>query len=248
MANVDPPPVPNHQADSIKTPRMQLTSSTSKSSRHHLRCALPMDFVPSSVDVICGRGKKCSGHIGNIWFQQLVQCFLSVYRSAVTKVEKSTIIGKVMKQVRHFVKQDDKGQWYIVEDLLAREKTSQGFRDALHEKYRSSNLAKSKRRFAHQLSSAIAARQMQWESINTTKHGKCIIFQTWIQYNHVRFSYQILARACPQRPQSLLLLLPLVRQRGRMPQYRRRRRHRPCIIQTVCGSTFRHHRRRIRIP
>jgi hypothetical protein len=56
-------------------------------------------------------------------------------------------------QVRHqspsggFVKQDENtGRWYEVGDFLAREKTSQAFRDALHERYKSSNVSKKNRR------------------------------------------------------------------------------------------------------
>ena len=62
------------------------------------------------------------------------------------------MLSKVVDEVRQnspnggFVKQDENGNWHEVGDFLAREKTSQSFRDALHDRYKSSNLSKKKRR------------------------------------------------------------------------------------------------------
>ena len=118
---------------------------------HRMR-RLPLDFVPSDDDVICGRGKKCYSHIGNDRFRTRVHSVLSLYRSAKNKLDKSKVLNMVVDQVRYnspsggFVKQDETGRWHEVGDFLAREKTSQVFRDALHENYKSSNVSKKKRR------------------------------------------------------------------------------------------------------
>ena len=113
---------------------------------------LPSGFKPSDDDVICGRGKKCYTHIGNGRFRQRVLTFLPEYSKARSKVDKSAVLSKVVEEVRlnspsgGFVKQDSNGAWHEVGDFLAREKTSQAFRDALHERYKSSNISKKKRR------------------------------------------------------------------------------------------------------
>jgi hypothetical protein len=70
----------------------------------------------------------------------------------MTKLEKSYILSDVVEKVRTnsgiggFVKKNEDGRWYEVGDFLAREKTSQAFRDVLHDKYKSSNTSKKKRR------------------------------------------------------------------------------------------------------
>jgi hypothetical protein len=80
------------------------------------------------------------------------QTFLDEYSGARTKVDKSAVLNKVVEEVRlrspngGFVKQDADGVWHEVGDFLAREKTSQAFRDALHDRYKSSNVSKKKRR------------------------------------------------------------------------------------------------------
>jgi hypothetical protein len=110
------------------------------------------DFEPGIEDVICGRGKKCYTHIGNERFRERVLTFLDEYSLAKSKLDKSGVLSKVVDQVRQFspkggfVKQDANGKWHEVGDFLAREKTSQAFRDALHDRYKSSNLSKKKRR------------------------------------------------------------------------------------------------------
>jgi hypothetical protein len=110
------------------------------------------DFEPGIEDVICGRGKKCYTHIGNERFRERVLTFLDEYSLAKSKLDKSGVLSKVVDEVRQFsprggfVKQDTNGKWHEVGDFLAREKTSQAFRDALHDRYKSSNLSKKKRR------------------------------------------------------------------------------------------------------
>lgn len=114
---------------------------------------LPEDFQPGPHDILIGRGKKCYNHIGNINFRNLVSNNLDEYSSAKTKQEKSDILADLVKQIRKispnggFLKQDSStGLWYEVGGFLAREKTSQAFRDALHENYRSSNSFKKQQR------------------------------------------------------------------------------------------------------
>lgn len=116
-------------------------------------CPLPEGFTPGDDDVICGRGKKCYNHIGNERFRLRVMGMLDEYSQAKSKLDKSSVLSRVVDQVRQnspkggFVKQDSTtGRWYEVGDFLAREKTSQAFRDALHDRYKSSNLSKKKRR------------------------------------------------------------------------------------------------------
>ena len=113
---------------------------------------LPESFEPGPDDVICGRGKKSYNHVGNERFRQRVLTFLDEYSRAKSKLDKSAVLSKVVSEVRQnsprggFIKQDANGVWFEVGDFLAREKTSQAFRDALHDRYKSSNLSKKKRR------------------------------------------------------------------------------------------------------
>jgi len=113
----------------------------------------PEEFQPGPYDILIGRGKKCYNHIGNINFRNLVSNNLDEYSSAKTKQEKSSILADLVKQIHKispnggFLKQDSAtGLWYEVGGFLAREKTSQAFRDALHEDYRSSNSFKKQQR------------------------------------------------------------------------------------------------------
>jgi hypothetical protein len=123
---------------------------------------LPLNFEPGPDDVICGRGKKCYNHIGNERFRLRVLTYLDEYSAAKSKLDKSGVLSKVVDAVRQqspsggFVKQDEKGRWHEVGDFLAREKTSQSFRDALHDRYKSSNISKKKRRQEEQNKYSVA--------------------------------------------------------------------------------------------
>jgi hypothetical protein len=114
---------------------------------------LPESFVPGDNDVICGRGRKCFNHSGNERFRVIVSGYLDKYSTATSKLEKSFMLSDIVAEVRKcspnggFVKKcPETKRFYEVGCFLAREKTSQAFRDALHDQYKSSNSAKKKRR------------------------------------------------------------------------------------------------------
>ena len=118
---------------------------------------LPETFLPGEFDVVCGRGKRAYNHIGNENFRIKVASMLEDYSKAKTKVDKSHVLNDVVAQIRSaspgggFVKQDPKsGRWFEVGDFLAREKTSQAFRDCMQDSYKSSSAAKRKKRLEGQ--------------------------------------------------------------------------------------------------
>lgn len=114
---------------------------------------LPEDFEPGDMDVLCGRGKRCFNSPGNQRFRKLVSARAEEYAAASTRTDKTFIVCSIVSDVRKgapkggFVKKDSTtGRWYEVGDFNAHEKTSQMFRDVLHESYLSSNKSKKKRR------------------------------------------------------------------------------------------------------
>jgi hypothetical protein len=113
---------------------------------------LALDYLPSDQDVICGRGAKVWAHKGNEVFRSLVKDRLDQYKETPAKLEKSYILCEIVDHIRtvnggDFVKFNTRQKrWYEVGDYLAKEKTSQAFRDALSEHYKSSSTAKRMRR------------------------------------------------------------------------------------------------------
>jgi hypothetical protein len=107
------------------------------------------NFVPSKYTVICGRGKARSNYSGNVHLKLLVNNYLKPYSEAKSKIDKSTIVSAIIATVRHacypvaaFVKHEQDGAWWEVDDAFAREKIGCLFRDRLHTQYRSSTKAK----------------------------------------------------------------------------------------------------------
>jgi hypothetical protein len=109
------------------------------------RSQLEVDFQPSDLSVICGRGKDSYNHTGNRCFRILASVFVERYSRADSKTAKSALVFNIVTMIRqaggHFCKRE-KGTWYEVGDRCAREKVSAYFRDMLHTQYRSSAKAK----------------------------------------------------------------------------------------------------------
>jgi len=93
----------------------------------------PRGYVPRDKDVIVGKGMKCYTHAGNEMFRHIVNSRLQEYAATKTKKGKSDIISSVVDQVCMngcFVKKDSEtGLWFKADDVLARDKTSQAFRN-----------------------------------------------------------------------------------------------------------------------
>lgn len=127
---------------------------------------------PGKYDVICARGGKARNHSGNLLFRELIQKHLDAYSKAASKIEKTSIVTRIIDSVRiqspegGFIKEIE-GEYFEVGDHVAREvsfvvelvpksskvhviqylqKVGQCFRDLLHTKYKSSTKAKMAKR------------------------------------------------------------------------------------------------------
>eukprot|EP00339_Tiarina_fusa_P023174 CAMPEP_0117007708 /NCGR_PEP_ID=MMETSP0472-20121206/7494_1 /TAXON_ID=693140 ORGANISM="Tiarina fusus, Strain LIS" /NCGR_SAMPLE_ID=MMETSP0472 /ASSEMBLY_ACC=CAM_ASM_000603 /LENGTH=343 /DNA_ID=CAMNT_0004709559 /DNA_START=45 /DNA_END=1076 /DNA_ORIENTATION=+ len=141
-----------HMTSSYQGP--PIMANAPKRSAHKTK--LPRDFVPGTYTVICGRGKLCSASPGNKHLRSLVNSYLTPYSLAKNKAEKSSIVSAIVDRVREaspvgaFIKQEDNGEWWEVDDSFAREKIGCIFRDILHKQYRSSTKAKQARKKAQE--------------------------------------------------------------------------------------------------
>ena len=115
---------------------------------------LPKDFVPGKNQFIVGRGRKIFEHEGNKRVRNIVKGALKEYVTACSKVDKSLILLRIIRQVRHknkeligFVKQDlATGRWLELTEFAARVAVAQAFRDALSTRYKSSKQSKQHKR------------------------------------------------------------------------------------------------------
>ncbi len=156
----------DHQADQ-GTATATLDMTMIGNSSHSISCnsllnvmtLQPETFLPGPFDVLCGRGRTCKDASGNKAYREIIMNHLQIYASSTTKLAKGQIISNIMDQIKQqcyeyhrekvggFVKQSN-GRWYDVGEFLAREKTSQCFRDALAALYSSSAQSKYLRRRA----------------------------------------------------------------------------------------------------
>ena len=100
--------------------------------------SLEKGFQPSNWDVICGRGKHASNHIGNRRFRIIVATKLQQYAEAKSIPERSDIVNSVLDQILEaspatggFVKKDSEGNWYKIGTNASREKIAHTFRDSM---------------------------------------------------------------------------------------------------------------------
>jgi hypothetical protein len=137
------------------------------------RSRLGVDFQPSNLSVICGRGRQ-HNHLGNQRFRMLAGTFVEEYSRAETKTTKSNLVFNIVTMIRQaggtFCKYE-KGVWFEVGDRLAREKVSAFFRDILHTQYRSSSKAKTTLRRARNRKTQTQIQQYGQQMVDSTGYS-----------------------------------------------------------------------------
>lgn len=83
--------------------------------------------VPTSTDVLCGRGRTYFSHPGNRQFREIVGKSLGAYLDAPTRTQKSKIVKKItieaLENGARFLKQRGKSKsWYVAGQELAKNK------------------------------------------------------------------------------------------------------------------------------
>lgn len=113
-----------------KTDRKMLLDETIKN-------YLPSDFSPTALDVVCARGKEAYMHPGNKRYRDIISKYLKNYIKAETKNEKSSIVLKIVQEVRNdapagFIRFCNiENLWYEIGDESSREKVGQTIRETL---------------------------------------------------------------------------------------------------------------------
>lgn len=97
-------------------------------------------YTPKHNDIIIGKGIKALNHSGNKLFRRVIEKNLKSYAALSARKEKSKMIQSIVCQIRinggGFIKQSpEKGSWFEVSDNIAREKTSQAFRNSIYRKF-----------------------------------------------------------------------------------------------------------------
>jgi len=98
------------------------------SSRAEEMVELPGSFSLSDADVWCAKGKEAKVHPGNKYLASVIEEHLEEYNTAVTKLEKSFVVSKIIKAIRKegglFVRHV-RGKWYEIGSRNEREKIGQ---------------------------------------------------------------------------------------------------------------------------
>jgi hypothetical protein len=131
----------------IPTRLINLAAPLSRTRSHRKRKSLPTSYVPTGLDVVCGRGKKHWNHPGNIQFRNLIQSNVERYIAAPTKSDKTAVVVSLVDGIRaqggYFLKQNSSsGKWSDIGDRQALDKVGHSLRDHVSSQARQKNKKK----------------------------------------------------------------------------------------------------------
>lgn len=91
-----------------------------------------ISLIPSSLDVLSGRGGHSNNHTGNHSYLKLIKNLKPSYQY-MTNNEKYGCSKNIVQQVHdwggRFLKKNESDQWFEVDDAVARKKASQALRE-----------------------------------------------------------------------------------------------------------------------
>jgi hypothetical protein len=96
------------------------------------------------TDVLCGRGRRCFQHDGNVNYRDMVAKYSEVYQKTNSRTEKSRIVNAIVDSLgrngSRFLKQheeDGNDHWRVLSTKEARLKIAHTFRDYLSDRIKS---------------------------------------------------------------------------------------------------------------
>jgi hypothetical protein len=138
---------------------------------------LPEDFVPGPHTVVFGRGKAFAALEGNKRLKAIVDSCLKRYSEARSKLDKSNIVSMIVSMVKEstsvgaFIKLEEDGRYWELEDGTAREKIGCMLRDCLHSQYSSSTKAKIERRRVNRINELNQSGHNHHQQQHDVHHG-----------------------------------------------------------------------------
>jgi hypothetical protein len=102
---------------------------------HQKPDTMPEGYIPSDLDVCCGRGGHNWNLPGNVNFRKLIHAAVGPYLAAPRRNNKTAVVASVVVEIRrqggHFFKErhGSDSPWYDIGDIAAREKVGHSLRD-----------------------------------------------------------------------------------------------------------------------
>ena len=128
------PPM-NSVLDENPTLKSEITQKKKKRNRKPRKKIIPKHkkyVEPTDNDVLQGRGGRSNHHPGNNRYRDEVERRQNWYKKTEDKDEKTSISEALVLYVQsyggNFLEKDDNG-WYVIDDVVARRKTSQALRE-----------------------------------------------------------------------------------------------------------------------
>jgi len=93
--------------------------------------------LPKDTDVIIGNGGRVMKHPGNKYFKNIINSKVQEYACFSLRREKTNMIRSIVHQIHEnggtFIRKNPaSGSWFEVDDVIAREKISQAFRNSIY--------------------------------------------------------------------------------------------------------------------
>lgn len=91
---------------------------------------------PTSMDILCGRGRAFAGHPGNKNFAQIIEANLQRYKDTTKRIDRSILLGGIVDRIMdtgvRFVKQDKATKnWFELPIEQCHEKVGHALRDLM---------------------------------------------------------------------------------------------------------------------
>jgi thiol:disulfide interchange protein len=132
----------------------------------------PIITMPTATDVLCGRGKSCNNHNGNIQFITIVKDHVQTYMNLSSRFEKTLLVRNLVHQLRNeigvqFLKKSSTSSsfWYPLNEDESNTKVGHAIRDMIKTNRKKSNNNNNK---SSQAIKKMKQQQQQTKSITNT--------------------------------------------------------------------------------
>ena len=134
----------------------------------------PIITMPTANDVLCGRGKSCNNHSGNIQFISIVKDHVQTYMNLSSRFEKTLLVRNLVHQFRNesgvrFLRRSSSSSfWYPLNEDESNTKVGHAIRDMIKTNRKKSNNNNNNNKSSQAIKKMKQQQQQTTQVTNTT--------------------------------------------------------------------------------
>ena len=173
------------EVETVATTMITTEPTSSVTLSASVAATLPLEYKPTSLDVLSGRRTGNNNHAGNLKFLSMVKKNLTQYMDAPSRIHKSVIIDDTLEKLLtldlQFLKQHKQTRkWHILNRSASYKRVAHAFRDFKYKATKKNNNRRANKMNLQTIDTAVRAQPKTTVTAKSAGHNNTVTTRTTI--------------------------------------------------------------------